>query len=114
MQNFALVFILILTMGVGIYNNSTSVIESAAVTMEPLFVQSFNAQFRSYCGTNIRGSSVILLISLVESNNTQFPESQISLNITSTQDIDSKSTYTVIESYDDSTGIINEIHIYKN
>lgn len=114
MPNFALVFILILTMGIGIYNNSVSMVESMPVTMEPLFIQSFNAQFISYCGTNVRGTTVKALISTVEASNLQNPEYPILINITSLEEINAKATYTVVESFDNKTGIITELTIYEN
>lgn len=114
MPNFTLIFLLILSMGLGIYSNSVQIVDSAATTMEPLFVQSFNAQFISYCGTNVRGTNVKALISTVEANNLQNPEYPILINITSPEEINAKATYTVVESFDNKTGIITELTIYEN
>lgn len=83
------------------------------VLADPWYVF-FNGDFHSYCGADVKGITVKALIKKVKENNLRNPDYQIFINVTSTNEIDPESKYTVVESYDDSTGVINKITITKN
>lgn len=104
----------ILSMGAEIYDDAKDFADASSDRISDMMVASFNEQFLAFCGNNMRGSTVISLISRIESSNLQNPDSQVSTNITSVNDIDKSATYNIVESYNNKTGMINKITITMN
>ena len=64
-----LLSILIIAIGMAIYNGAAGNVESAASGMTQQDIQAYNGRFENYIGTNIRGSQVKSLISLLNTTN---------------------------------------------
>ena len=62
-----LLAILIISLGIMIYNQASGVVDSNA--MDEVAVTSFNEKFRQYEGQNIRGANVKALINSIAQNN---------------------------------------------
>ena len=66
-------------------------------------IPAFNEQFLKYCGTNVKGTSVFNLISIVKASNVQNPDLPVEIvgvgNPPSTANIDREAEYTVTEQY---------------
>ena len=62
-----LLAILIISLGIMIYNQASGVVDSNA--MDEVSVTSFNQKFRQYEGNNVRGSNVNALIDTIIQNN---------------------------------------------
>lgn len=104
----------IISMGAEIYDDAKDFADASSDMISNMMVASFNEQFLAFCGNNMKGSTVISLISKIESSNLQNPDSQVSTNITSVNDIDKSATYNIVESYNNKTGMINKITITMN
>lgn len=62
-----LLSILIISLGIMIYNQAAGVVNNNAMTEAE--VNSFNQKFEQYLGQNVRGANVNALVSAVNSNN---------------------------------------------
>ena len=62
-----LLAILIISLGIMIYNQASGVVDSNA--MDEVAVTSFNEKFRQYEGQNIRGANIKALINSIAQNN---------------------------------------------
>ena len=62
-----LLAILIISLGIMIYNQASGVVDSNA--MDEVAVTSFNEKFRQYEGENIRGANIKALINSIAQNN---------------------------------------------
>ena len=62
-----LLAILIISLGIMIYNQASGVVDSNA--MDEVAVTSFNEKFRQYEGQNVRGANVKALINSIAQNN---------------------------------------------
>ena len=80
-------------------------VENEYSSMDALMVSTFNQQFMSYCGPNVKGILVKALISISKTNN-------IDVNV-SAYEINDQANYTVLESYG-KDGMINKITITEN
>lgn len=63
-----LLAILIISLGIIIYNQASSVIDSSS-TMTELEVTAFNDRFNKFLGSNVRGANVNSLLNTVQNNN---------------------------------------------
>ena len=104
----------IISMGAEIYDDAKDFADESSDMISNMMVASFNEQFLAFCGNNMKGSTVISLISRIESSNLQNPDSIVSINITSADDVDRSAMYNIVESYNNKTGMINKITITKN
>ena len=62
-----LLAILIISLGIKIYNQASGVVDSNA--MDEVAVTSFNEKFKQYEGNNIRGANVKALVNAIVQNN---------------------------------------------
>ena len=62
-----LLAILIISLGIMIYNQASGVVDSNA--MDEVAVTSFNEKFRQYEGNNVRGANIKALINSIAQNN---------------------------------------------
>ena len=67
-----LISILLIAVGVYIYQSSMGTVEESVSSMSDQEKQIFNQKFENYAGTNIKGSSVKSLISAVIANNSTY------------------------------------------
>lgn len=101
-----LISVMLISLGVFLFTYARDNAESTTRMMDATMVGSFNEQFLSFCGTNIKGSSVVSLISKVNASNKQNPDFPVSINKASAAAIDRSATYTVTETYDANDGHI--------
>ena len=117
-----LLAILIISLGIMIYNQASGVVDSNA--MDEVAVTSFNEKFRQYEGQNVRGANVKALINSIAQNNlsNQGDESkQITLvfddtdkgKITTSNGITVQTgkSYTVTTTADTQSGYINTVTV---
>ena len=117
-----LLAILIISLGIMIYNQASGVVDSNA--MDEVEVTSFNEKFRQYEGQNIRGANIKALINSIAQNNlsNQGDESkQVELvfdrtskgKITSSNGITVQTgkSYTVSCETDGESGYINKVTV---
>ena len=117
-----LLAILIISLGIMIYNQASGVVDSNA--MDEVAVTSFNEKFRQYEGENIRGANIKALINSIAQNNlsNQGDESkQVELvfdrtskgKITSSNGITVQTgkSYTVSCETDGESGYINKVTV---
>ena len=117
-----LLAILIISLGIMIYNQASGVVDSNA--MDEVAVTSFNEKFRQYEGQNIRGANIKALINSIAQNNlsNQGDESkQVELvfdgtskgKITSSSGISVQTgkSYTVTCDTDGESGYINKVTV---
>ena len=117
-----LLAILIISLGIMIYNQASGVVDSNA--MDEVAVTSFNEKFRQYEGQNIRGANIKALINSIAQNNlsNQGDESkQVELvfdrtskgKITSSNGITVQTgkSYTVSCETDGESGYINKVTV---
>lgn len=105
-----LISILIIALGVFIYNNAANTVKSADMTEYEM--QSFNDKFQKYEGTQT-GSSVKALIDTINANNSNSSNPQVKIDTSGTvkskSDVVTGKTYTVTTS--PATGYITTIKI---
>ena len=106
-----LIAVMLISLGVFLFTYARDNAESTTKMMDATMVSSFNEQFLSFCGTNIKGSSVVSLISKVKASNTQNPDFPVSINKTSAAQIDRSATYVVTETYDPNDGHISQLTV---
>lgn len=129
-----LIAVLIISLGVMIFRNmSKSVVEDTSLSKQQ--ISEFNSKITPYVGNNISGSNVNNLRQLVISidNNAKVNKKPGAINmyldgsptplvgynletdvVTIGSKVDTGYFYTVRATYDDSTGLINEITVKKN
>lgn len=79
-----LLSILIISLGIIIYNQASSVVDSGS--MDEVAVTTFNEKFRQYEGNNVRGNNVNSMINAVIQNNLQHTDDaskQITIKLSS-------------------------------
>ena len=117
-----LLSILIIALGMTVYNSSSSVTEGMDMTSQE--ISSFNSTFLAYGGEK-KGRQVIELVTKIQSNNSQYADRQISIKFSNTtteatstsepstvrSNVNMTTTYKVIFGYDNK-GLINECSIY--
>ena len=69
-----LLSILLIGVGMYIYNSSMGNIEAAIGQMDSQEIQMFNAQFNQYEGTKVKGSQVRALLGTIVSSNTTYQD----------------------------------------
>lgn len=87
-----LLSILLIGVGMYIYNSSMGNIEGAIGQMESQEIDMFNSQFTSYEGTKVKGSQVKALLGTIISNNTTYEDYPFKLVSVSTTGITGLST----------------------
>lgn len=109
-----LIAVMLISLGVFLFTYARDQAEGQTQVMDATVVAAFNEQFLSYCGKDIRGTSVKSLIGKVQASNAQNPDFPvITTGVTKASDVDSDATYTVEEEYD-TDGHIDELKISKN
>ena len=110
-----LISVMLISLGVFLFTYARDQAESTTGMMDSTKVGAFNAQFLPYCGDNIKGTSVVTLISNVTASNVQNPEFPVETpGFESSADVTRTSTYTVEEVYDEDDGHIVELTITEN
>ena len=122
-----LLSILIISLGVMIYNNASGVVKNSS--MNQVEIQQFNQQFTQYEGTKVRGATVISMAQAVLANNMSADSDDRRVELTgaitmkktdttvSTSNIQTGSTYNVTIAYGTSggnKGLVTKITINKN
>ncbi len=122
-----LLAILIISLGIMIYQQAAGVVNSNAMTEVEL--QQFNQKFTQYVGTNVRGATVRAMAQSVLSNNMSADSADRQVELTGaitmaedatsvdTSGIKNGSTYTVKETYSDKggdKGLVKSISITEN
>jgi hypothetical protein len=133
-----LICILLIGVGMMVYQGAQGVIDTGIGQMDQKEIEMFNSTFTNYEGTKVSGTKVRALIGAIISNNSLYKEVDgklVSLTITGTggatynatstdlksnemsaakASINTGATYTVVMSYNSTTGLINSITISKN
>ena len=105
-----LIAVMLISLGVFLFTYARDAAEDQTERMDELTDSAFNQQFNSYLGSNIQGTSVKALISIAKAAGVTTADA--SGNELKAGNIDSKATYTVIETY---TGArITSVTITKN
>ena len=123
-----LVAILIISLGLVVYNMSAQTVQSVDLSQQE--VQAQNEQFERYLGDNRRGNQVNAMLSQVLTNNTTQTDAGRKVTVywgadsssvylassstSSAKKVDTGKTYTVKEDRDAKTGLIMGIHIVQN
>ena len=126
-----LLSILIISLGIMIYNQAAGVADAGAV--DEVAVSSFNQKFSQYSGTRIRGAQVNSLLDQIKSNNITYQDDatrQITVNVTNASEwggtaptgtltanyskASTGSTYTVECTPDADSGYITAVSITVN
>lgn len=111
MAGAILLAVMLVSLGVILYNRAKDQVDTASGTFDSLGVQSFNAQFEPYIGTKVKPSSVRSLITAVITSNASSPN-QVTLNgVTDPSSVSNNQTYTVTATYDTTTAYITAIDI---
>ena len=82
-----LLAILIISLGIIIYNQASSVIDSSS-TMTELEVTAFNDRFNKFLGSNVRGANVNSLLNTVQNNNISTDEDSRKITVEGDASID--------------------------
>ena len=106
-----LISVMLISLGVFLFTYARDNAESTTRMMDATMVSSFNEQFLSFCGDNIKGSSVVSLLSKVQASNRQNPDFPVTININSAADVDRSASYTVTETYDPNDGHISALTV---
>lgn len=123
-----LVAILIISLGLVVYNMSAQTVQSVDLSQQE--VQAQNEQFERYLGDNQRGNQVNAMLSQVLTNNTTQTDAGRKVTVywgadsssvylassstSSAKKVDTGKTYSVTEDRDAKTGLIMGIHIVQN
>ena len=120
-----LISILIISLGVIIYQQAAGVINNNA--MSEVEVTQFNEPFLSYTGSNVRGANVNALINKVQSNNSTYADDdskriEVTGAITLSADVNAVpsakaktgKTYTVTVANKTKGGLVSIINIVEN
>lgn len=120
-----LISILIISLGVIIYQQAAGVINNNA--MSEVEVTQFNEPFLSYTGSNVRGANVNALINKVQSNNSTYADDdskriEVTGAITLSADVNAVpsakaktgKTYTVTVAKKTKGGLVSIINIVEN
>ena len=123
-----LVAILIISLGLVVYNMSAQTVQSVDLSQQE--VQAQNEQFERYLGDNQRGNQVNAMLSQVLTNNTTQTDAGRKVTVywgtdsssvylassstSSAKKVDTGRTYAVTEDRDAKTGLIMGIHIVQN
>ena len=107
-----LISILIIALGVFIYNNAANTVKTADMTEYE--IQAFNDKFLKYEGTQT-GSSVKALIDTISANNSNSSNPKVTIDDSSTvkskSDVVTGKTYTVTTDTNNGNGYIKKIKI---
>ena len=118
-----LLAILIISLGIMIYNQASGVVNNNAMT--EVEVTSFNQKFEQYLGDQVRGANVNSLVNAVNANNTSVDDSSKQVGLTGAtatsanantykKDFATGKTYKVeVEAYT-TGGLISKIKITEN
>lgn len=118
-----LLAILIISLGIMIYNQASGVVNNNAMT--EVEVTSFNQKFEQYLGDQVRGANVNSLVNAVNANNTSVDDSSKQVELTGAtatsanaktykKDFATGKTYKVeVEAYT-TGGLISKIKITAN
>lgn len=114
-----LISILLISVGIMVFNASSDPINQAQNSSEAQAVQMFNESFQQFLGTNITGQQAKSLISAVQASNGKNKDHQVTLDstnngITSVSAISTKTHYDAIETVNASTGYITSIKITEH
>ena len=117
-----LLTILIISLGIMIYNQASGVVNNNAMT--EVEVTSFNQKFEQYLGENVRGANVNSLLNAIKTNNMSTDDASKKISITGACGTDASaytkadtgSTYKVEVPTNGYTtgGLISQIKITKN
>jgi len=114
-----LLSILIISLGIMVYNNSKNTVGSANLSKQE--ISTFNSQWESYQGTNKTASEVQTMISAVIANNAAERQSgtgrEVNVNgrpVTSVSTLNTQRTYSITPEYDPDTGLITNIAYSQN
>ena len=120
-----LISILIISLGVIIYQQAAGVINNNA--MSEVEVTQFNEPFLSYTGSNVRGANVNALLNKIQSNNSTYADDdskriEVTGDITLSADVDATpsekaktgKTYTVTVDTKTKGGLVSVINIVEN
>ena len=99
-----LVSILLISIGVLVINAINPMTDQTQRASEGYAIQTFNAQFTGYEGTNVSASQVRALYSAMNSSNGVNPDHKVTVPTTAVQ---ANKTYTVTLTYDVDTGYVN-------
>ena len=99
-----LLSILIIALGMRIYNSSSSVTGGADLSAQE--ISSHNAQFEAYEGRQ-KGTQVKTLLNAIEKNNTEYTDRTIEIDKGTITEIKSTTTYDVSFTYEGHDGLIN-------
>lgn len=89
-----LIAILLIAVGMKVFNSTTNTTDSAKTTMEATAIATFNNKFIPYIGTNKSGSQVRSLINVVVSSNAK-NQQQVYINLGINDDISSQKHYKI-------------------
>lgn len=126
-----LVAILIISLGIGIFNMASEQVDNAGDLSE-YQIQQFNDKFKKYEGTNVSGSDVNAMINTVFNHNLAQPDTSTQISIatsgsvigfsglstgsttTSPGRVSTGQRYTVVATYDAESKLITTITISQN
>ena len=107
-----LISILLISVGIMIFNSSSGLFSSAQSSMSDQEMQMFNQKFTMYEGSKVSASSVKQLIRDVEANNADEENPEITLSgITETTDVVNAYQYTV--TCETADGVVSTITISR-
>ena len=107
-----LISILLISVGIMIFNSSNGLFSSATRSMSDQEKQMFNQKFTIYEGTKISGSSVKELQRLVTANNADEENVEVTLDMaTADATIKNAKQYTVTMEDTDTDGLIDSITV---
>lgn len=121
-----LIAILIITLGLVVYNNSASTVNQANLSSQE--IQAQNEKFTRYNGTNKRGSEVNSLLQTVLNYNLNTTDDGNKVTVTGkngapslattatsiTTQADTSALYTIEVKYEGAGGLVSEVVVTKN
>lgn len=110
-----LISILLISVGIMVFNAANDPINQAANQSEQQAVQMFNETFTSYLGTSVSGQQIKSLVSAVIASNSKNPDHQVTINGAAANQyklgtVSTKNRYSAIEDTAE-TGYITNITI---
>ena len=109
-----LISILLITLGIIVYNGSRSTIDESMGSMDETTITMTNSKISQYEGDSVSASSVRALFNQIQSTNSVTGRNIATKGVTDVTNVSNSKKYKVKVSKYDSDGLISEVKIWDN
>lgn len=109
-----LISILLITLGIIVYNGSRSTIDESMGSMDETTITMTNSKISQYEGDSVSASSVRALFNQIQSTNSVTGRNIATKGVTDVTTVSNSKKYKVKVSKYDSDGLISEVKIWEN